>query len=68
MHRRKSQLGDLGNSTSLIIHPEISSGCESAGVSPRGLLKFLWLPQNTRTPKNSYLQAILVKHAVLSRV
>ena len=26
--------------------------------------KFLWLPQNVRTPKYSYLQALLEKHAI----
>ena len=29
--------------TSLIIHLQVSSGCESGGVSSKGLLKFLWL-------------------------
>ena len=26
--------------------------------------KFLWLPKNVRTPTYSYLQALLVKHAI----
>ena len=67
MHHRKSHLGNLGNSISLIIHFEISS---SAGVSPRGLAAcgIPVISTNVRTPKNSYFQAILVKHAVFSRV
>ena len=28
------------------------------------LQKFLWFPKNVRIPKYSYLQALLVKHAI----
>ena len=66
MHHRLSQKRDFGNSTFSIFHLEISSGCESAGfqLGVLGLQKFLWLVKKARTPKYSYLQALLEKHAI----
>ena len=47
------------------VHPEASSGCESAGVSLRipfyCLLNFV----ASRIHKHSHLQAFLVKHAII---
>ena len=56
------------------VHSEVSSGCESAGVSLRIpllallLAEFLWLLQNATNPKHSHLQAFIVKHAIINNL
>ena len=63
MHHKLLQKGNLGNLNFPILHLEISLESESVGfklfIRALGLLKFLWLPKNVRTPKYSYLQALL---------
>ena len=44
----------------------LAQGVKVQGFNYRSLRphKFLWLPKNVRTPKYSYLQALLVKCAI----
>ena len=64
MQHRLFQKGDLDNFTFSHSPSWDKLKCRIPIIQALGLQKFLWLPKNVTTPKYSYLQTLLVKHAI----